>query len=705
MATLQKLRNTGPLLIIFVGIALLAFVIGDALRIFQSPQGAQAVGSVNGKEISAADYQQKFEEYSNIVRFMRGGATMNEQEQQQLKDEVWNTYLTEQIINKEAEAIGLTVTAAELQAIVAKGEAPILRQSPFRNEQGNFDIDGLNMFLAQYEDNKDNPDYQVIYEYWKFVEKTLMQNALTEKYQALIANSFISNPVVAEYVYNTNNATYDVEIKAYPYSAIADSLVKVADNDIKKAYEEEKAIYKQYAEGRDIKYVSFRITPSTEDRNALKNEVQEYTDSLATSEDYATIVRLSNSNVPYTKIAWAKDIYPEEIQVRLDSVKENEVVGPIYNLSDDSYTSFKLLGQETIADSVLYRTLAVLAETPEKTEALADSLLNVLENGADFKELAAKYGQTNSDSLWLTSAMYEGAALQAADETFISTLLNGVKGKYGITSIDNMPNKVIYQVIDTKNPETKYHVAVVKRTSEFSSETYNDAYNKFSQFVATCKTVDELEKNAEEYGYRVMTQNNLFNSAYNIANITDTRDAIRWIFNEAEVGEVSPLYPCGNNDNLLVVALTRVNEKGYMPLDRLSPMLRTKVIKEKKAEKIMAELNGKSFDELANNASIKSDAVKRITFSAPAYISATASSEPAICAAVVKLQPGEVSAPIKGEGGVYVLKLTAKNTKSGEFNATTEQSTLKTQAQRNAARFMSDLFEKADVEDNRYLYF
>lgn len=705
MATLQKLRNTGPLLIIGVGLALLAFVIGDALRIFQSPQGAQAVGSVNGKEISAADYQQKFEEYSNIVRFMRGGATMNEQEQQQLKDEVWNTYLTEQIINKEAEAIGLTVTAAELQAIVAKGEAPILRQSPFRNEQGNFDIDGLNMFLAQYEDNKDNPDYQVIYEYWKFVEKTLMQNALTEKYQALIANSFISNPVVAEYVYNTNNATYDVEIKAYPYSAIADSLVKVADNDIKNAYEEEKAIYKQYAEGRDIKYVSFRITPSTEDRNALKNEIQEYTDSLATSEDYATIVRLSNSNVPYTKIAWAKDIYPEEIQVRLDSVKENEVVGPIYNLSDDSYTSFKLLGQETIADSVLYRTLVVQAETPEKTEALADSLFKVLENGADFKELAAKYGQTNSDSLWLTSAMYEGAALQAADETFISTLLNGVKGKYGIMSIDNMPNKVIYQVIDTKNPETKFHVAVVKRTSEFSSETYNDAYNKFSQFVATCKTVDELEKNAEEYGYRVMTQNNLFNSAYNIANITDTRDAIRWIFNEAEVGEVSPLYPCGNNDNLLVVALTRVNEKGYMPLDRLSPMLRTKVIKDKKAEKIMAELNGKNFDELANNASIKSDAVKRISFSAPAYISATASSEPAICAAVVKLQPGEVSAPIKGEGGVYVLKLTAKNAKSGEFNATTEQSTLKTQAQRNAARFMSDLFEKADVEDNRYLYF
>ena len=130
MATLQKLRNAGPLLVIFVGVALLAFVAGDALRIFQSPQGSQPVGSVNGEEISAADYQNMYEEYSNVVQLMRGGNTLSETEQNQIKDEVWGTYLSHKIIAAEAEKIGLTVTPAELKAIVAEGTHPLLLQSP-----------------------------------------------------------------------------------------------------------------------------------------------------------------------------------------------------------------------------------------------------------------------------------------------------------------------------------------------------------------------------------------------------------------------------------------------------------------------------------------------------------------------------------------------------------------------------------------------
>lgn len=714
MATLQKLRNAGPLLLIFVGLALLAFIAGDALRMFQSPQGSQTVGSINGKEVSAADYQKMYEEYSNVTQFMRGGNPLSEAEQNQLKDEVWNRYIEIQVIGAEAEKLGLTVTDAEVLDVVTKGNHWLLRQTPFNNN-GAFDVEILNGFLAQYEQSKDDAAFiqqmQPIYEYWKFTEKSIKESLLVEKYQALVANSFITNPIVAESNFNASNTTYDIEFKAFPYSAIADSTVKVENSDIKRIYEQDKENFKLTREERNFKYVSVKVTPSTADRAELRSELTAYGDSLKSENaDYATIVRLSGSSVPYAILGWAKDAYPEEVQLRIDSIKENEVVGPIYSQSDDSYTVFKLLNKESVADSVLYRQLVITSDSEERTLHITDSLLKVLESPkANFKEIAAKYEQANNDSLWLTSAMYEKTAISNVDAEYVKSILNGKKGDYKVFAFDNTPNvRFIYQVIDTKNPETKYNAVVIKRKAEFSKETYDKAYNEFSEFVANCKTTEDIEKNAEKYGYRVMTSSRpIFNSAHNVANIAGTREAIRWIFSKAELNEVSPLYECGNNDNLLVVTVTDINEKGYrsMESESLRPILTNKATKEKKAEKILAQIKGKKFEELSNMPNVKSDVAKRITFDTPAYIGATSSNEPAICAAVTKLQPGEVSEPIKGEGAVYVVKLTAKNKKATTFNATVEQATLKMQAQNNVRVFMYDLTENAEIEDERYLLF
>lgn len=708
MATLQKLRNAGPLLVIFVGIALLAFVAGDALRIFQSPQGSQAVGEVNGEEISAVEYQEMFESHATAYKttssLMGNNLQLSEMQMNRLKDDVWNNHVNYQIIKKEADKIGLTVTDEEITDIVTKGVHPIFREFPifFDFNENKLNADALKAFLAEYESNKEHIEYvqqaQPIYDLWKFIENNLRQSRLVEKYNSLITNSIISNPVVAENTYNSNNVTYDVELKAYPYSAIADSTVKVKDSDIEKIYNEEKETHKSPNEFRNAKYVSYQITPSPEDRNALRKEMTEYADTLkAGNTEYANIARLSNSDVVYSELAWAKDIYPEEVQLRIDSVKTNEVVGPIYNQSDDSYTVFKYIDKKTVADSVLYRCLTV-------NENIADSLITELKKGASFKEMLAKYTQ-GQDSAWLTSAMYEGMPVIGDNEKFVTGLINGKKGEYASMQLTNAPARIIYQVIDTKNPETKYNAIVIKRTSEFSQATYDEAYNKFSQFVASCKTEEDLEKNAEEYGYRILPANRIANTAYNIANIADTRNAVRWLFSEAEVGQVSPLYECGNNDNLLVLALTKVTEKGYAPLKDVKLRLERKAKENKKAEKIISELNGKSFEEIANISGVKSDAVKRISFDTPAHIKITSASEPAISAAVTKLNIGEVSAPIKGNNAVYVVKLTAKNNKPGEFNAENQQKELKAQALRSLSNYALGLYEKANVVDNRYLYF
>ena len=707
MATLQKLRNMGPLLVIFVGLALFAFIAGDAWRLFQSHTVDQNVGSVNGEKLSAMDFQKMYEEYTNAVKFARGTNALTEDEMNQVKDEVWSTYISNRVLSAEAEKAGLTVTATELQAIVDAGSDPLLAQTPFRNEKGIFDKDILNNFLTQYENNKENPEfleqYKPVYDYWKFIEKTIMLNALTSKYQALVQNSFIGNPIVAKSNYEANSNTYDIEVVAYPYSAVKGDDCVATESEIEKLYNQKKENYKQPYESRSIKYASYRVTPSPADREELRAELNEFADSLkADNTDYASIVRLASSEVAYSDQPWQKSAFPEEVQARLDSVAVNSVVGPIYSQSDDSYTVFKLLSKSTLPDSVKYDMLVVSAENIEKTNALADSLLTALKGGANFAEISKKYNQENNEGMWFTSAQHEGMPI--ASNSLIDKLVEGKKCGYETISLDNSNSKAIVRITESKNPVEKYHAVVIKRANEFSKDTYNEAYNKFSQFVASCKDAAEMEEKADEFGFRVMTQNNIHTGTHKIANISGTRDALRWIF-EATEGDISPLYECGENDYLLVAAVTAVNEKGYTPLENLRHMLGYEIANDKKADKIMAEIKGKTMEQIKGMENVKSCETKRISFSAPAYISATASNEPAISAIAGKLNVGQESAPIKGNNGVYVIKLVAKNAKGGEFNAKSEEDAIKAMGARDSYRMLGELIQNADVEDNRYRFF
>ena len=707
MATLQKLRSMGPLLVIFVGLALFAFIAGDAWRLFQSHTVDQNVGSVNGDKLSAMDFQKMYEEYTNAVKFARGTNALTEDEMNQVKDEVWSTYISNRVLSAEAEKAGLTVTATELQAIVDAGSDPLLAQTPFRNEKGIFDKDILNNFLTQYENNKENPEfleqYKPVYDYWKFIEKTIMLNALTSKYQALVQNSFIGNPIVAKSNYEANSNTYDIEVVAYPYSAVKGDDCVATESEIEKLYNQKKENYKQPYESRSIKYASYRVTPSPADREELRAELNEFADSLkADNTDYASIVRLASSEVAYSDQPWQKSAFPEEVQARLDSVAVNSVVGPIYSQSDDSYTVFKLLSKSTLPDSVKYDMLVVSAENIEKTNALADSLLTALKGGANFAEISKKYNQENNEGMWFTSAQHEGMPI--ASNSLIDKLVEGKKCGYETISLDNSNSKAIVRITESKNPVEKYHAVVIKRANEFSKDTYNEAYNKFSQFVASCKDAAEMEEKADEFGFRVMTQNNIHTGTHKIANISGTRDALRWIFEAAE-GDISPLYECGENDYLLVAAITAVNEKGYTPLENLRHMLGYEIANDKKADKIMAEIKGKTMEQIKGMENVKSCETKRISFSAPAYISATASNEPAISAIAGKLNVGQESAPIKGNNGVYVIKLIAKSAKGGEFNAKSEEDAIKAMGARDSYRMLGELIQNADVEDNRYRFF
>lgn len=712
MATLQKIRSKGPLLVIVIGLALFAFIAGDAWKVLQPHQGKQDVGEVNGEVLSAQDYQKMVDELSEVIKLTNGLNSLTEDQLNNVKDQVWQSYVNNKLIAEQAKKLGLKVTDAEIQAIIDQGTHPLLMQTPFRNPQtGMFDKDMLKKFLVDYAnmDASKMPAqyveyYQKMGAFWKFVEKTLTESTLAQKYQNLVTKSLISNPVSAEDAFKSRTEQSDLLLAGVPYSSISDSTIQVSDSEIKDRYNEKKEQFKQLVETRDIRYIDVKVVPSDADRKAVEKEVTEYSNQLAkTDSDFGTFIRSTGSSVNYSDVPVNKTVFPADVAARLDSTGVNEVYGPYYNQTDDSYNAFKVLAKVSSPDSIQFRQIQVYADTEEKTKTLADSIYNALKGGADFAAIAKIYGQTGEAS-WVNSQSWEGAELDADNSKFINALLNQPVNE--LTNLNVGQANLILQVMNKKGMQTKYKVAVVKRPVEFSKETYNAAYNKFSQFVAQNTTIDSMVKNAEESGYTLTPRTDLSSAEHYVGGVRSTRETLKWIF-AAKPGEVSPLYECGENDHLMVVALDKIHEAGYRDLNSVAEMLKNEIRRDKKADQIMADM--KKYNSIAQVKGMKdavSDSVKHVTFSAPAYISVTRASEPVIGAVAAKTAVNKVSAPIKGNAGVYMIQVYAKDKGTEKFDAKQEEATLNNMAVRIVgSQLINDLYQKAKVEDKRYLFF
>ena len=711
MATLQTIRSKGPLLVIVIGIALFAFIAGDAWKIFQPHQGRQDIGEINGEKISAQDYQKLVDEYTEVIKLTNGLASLNETQLASVKDQVWQSYVNNKLIAEQAEKLGLTVTDAEIQAIIDEGTHPLLMNTPFRNPQtGAFDKDMLKKFLVDYSNlsTSQMPSqyveyYQTMGNFWNFVEKTLRQSALAEKYQNLISKSLIANPTSAEDAFKARTEQSDLLMAAVPYSAINDSLVKISDDEIRSLYNERKEQFKQLAETRDIRFVDIQVLPSDADRKAVLDEVTEYSEQLNnTTADYAAFIRSTGSSVSYSDIPVNKSVLPSDVVARLDSIGMNEVFGPYYSQADDSYNAFKIIAKVNAPDSIQFRQIQVYADTEEKTKTLTDSIYDALKGGANLEEIAKVYGQTG-ESTWVSANTWEGSQLNSENEEFIKTLLSQPVKEIAKLNIGQA--NIILQVMNKKSMQDKYKVAVIKRNVEFSNDTYNEAYNKFSQFVAQSNSIEELEKNAEEYGYTVIPRSDFSSAEHYVGGVPSTKEVIRWIFGAKE-GAVSPLFECGNNDHIMVAALDRINPVGYRNINSVADMLRAEIRRDKKAEMIMADMKScTSIDQAKAVKNAVSDTVKHVTFSAPAYISLTRGSEPVIGAVASKTAVNATSSPVKGNAGVYMVQVLSKENGKETFDVKSEESTLSNMYYRFATQFINDLYQKSKVVDNRYLYF
>ena len=266
---------------------------------------------------------------------------------------------------------------------------------------------------------------------------------------------------------------------------------------------------------------------------------------------------------------------------------------------------------------------------------------------------------------------------------------------------------IIVQVVDRKNMINKYTAAVIKKTIDFSKDTYNSAYNKFSSYVSANRTIEDLEKNAQKNGYRVQEMKDVTTSQHYLAGIHSTRDALKWLF-EAKEGEISPMYECGDNNHLLVVMLDKIHPIGNRSIndEQVKELVKSEAIKDKKAAQLIAKLEGvKDINGAKAKGATVTD-VNQVTFAAPVFVPSASVSEPALSGAIAATPKGKFSAqPVKGNGGVYVFLVNNKTNRPGKLDTKAMEQRLRQKAMQYAGGFNNELYLKAKVVDNRYLFF
>lgn len=719
MTALGKIRSKGILLIIIIGLGLFAFIAEEAFRSCNGIKGqnSQQIGEVLGEKIYVQDFQKLLEEYQDAMKLTMRTDNLSEDQLNQLKDQVWQQLVSERVMKEDCKKLGLTVTEDELQNVLNDGTNQLLTQTPFVNQQtGRFDVSILKQFIDAYRKAEASNNSQQLdqmrpaYNYWLFVEKNLRTQLLAQKYQSLLANCVLSNKVEAKMAFNEENEEAQIQLASIAYNTIKDADIKVTDEELKAKYEELKPAFRQQQETRDVKMVDVQVKASATDRAQLQKDMAGYQKQLAAAADPTQVVSKSGSMIQYIGLPVSGKAFQQypDIASKIDSMAVG-TTGVVENTKDNTYNIVRILSRTELPDSVEFRQIQVGGKTLEAARASADSIQKALAAGGDFQAIAKRYGQ-DSTTTWFTGAMYEQASTMSQDNrAYIEALLNGAVGS--TQNIELTQGNVVIQVLNRKAMKSKAVAAVIKKEIRFSDNTYSKAYNRFSQFVTQSQaSLADLQKHATKFGYTVQDLNDFATSSHTVGNVggSSIRDAIKWIF-EAKEGQVSQLFEAGKeNDHLLVLCMTKIHPQGYRPWDdaQVKEILKREVIRDKKAEMIMAKLKGVNSIAAAQAKGAKVSTVNQITFAAPAFIQATGAAEPALSGAVAATAQGKFcSAPVKGNAGVYVFQVVKKQMRPAKYNEEQQIQMCRQRAMQYMGNFMQDLVFGAGVVDNRYLFF
>jgi peptidyl-prolyl cis-trans isomerase D len=703
MALIKKIRQRTGLAIGVIAVGLIFFLVGgDILSPNSTLLGGKSndVGEIAGESISYEEYIQKIEETKFSFQ-QNTGRTPSEAEMNSIREQAWRALIVERVFESQYEALGLTVSDAELVDLVqGKNIIAELRQQLTNPQTGEFDRTQLVSFLQSLD--AAGPEQRA---YWAQQERMFANARLRIKYDNLLSTSEYANSKEGKLEHKMTNSIADVDHLFIPFYAISDSLVQVSDSELKDYISKNPDKFK-VSNAIDLDYVSFDLNPSGEDSAAVISEIRKLTEELrSSSNDSLFVVRNSEGLQPFSAFG-PGDVLPNTLTSNVDEFVEGETYGPFLT-NRSSYVSHKITSKfdgtpRMRASHILFGAQDLEGDAKEQVRQTAQGVLKEIQEGLNFAAAAAQYGQDGTaqrggDLGWFAKADFVEEFANVSFAVKSTGLINRlVETEYGFH---------IISVTDLPQTET-YKIATIELELGPSDATRNDVFRKADFFAANAGNAKEFVANAEKEGYRIIQANNVDAFERNLNNLQNAREVIRWAFNDASVGKVSQVFELDNT--YIVATLKNKYEEGTASLDQVRQQVLTQVRNDKKAEMIQEKIKDKaSLEEMQalfeDVASLDNSADLRLNASVLPGVGFA----PKAIGAVFGLQnPGDISMPIHEDVGIIVLKLNSLTPSSdiADYNSYQRQLTLNA-SQRTSYMIMMALEDLANVKDYRYKFF
>ncbi len=706
MSVLQTLRErAGALLAIVVGASLLLFVVGD---FFGNGRGQRIrakkyyeLADIGGEQVSYQEFDQRIQNLIEIYK-LSGTTNITEELSESLREQIWQQMLEEKVLGSEIAKLGIGVSDEEVNSLVLGSDPhPIVRQLFTNQQTGEFDQSFLVNFLK-------TTDYDPqANKYWMFFEDEIVKTKINSKLNNLIAKGLYVTSKQAEFEHMVNSNIVDFSFVMKPFSAVPDSSVTVTAADIEKYYNKHKEDFKQTA-SRDMEYVEFEVIPSNEDIAKDRNDILTLKDEFAKSETPVQYINL-NSDVRDPGLYQKLDDIPDSLKAFVSSENTSEVYGPYEQ--DNSFRIARLIDVQSRPDSVHVRHILISPgqnETLDDVKVRADSIMNLIKTGSDFGVIAS-VASTDPGSAQL------GGDLGWFQEGMMVTPFNDAcfEGKKGdLTMVQTTYGYHIIEILDQSRRVKKYQVGVIVRNIVPSSSTYQNVYSEASRFAGMNNTYEKFNQAVADEGINKRVVTDITPDQKEIAGLESPRQLVMSLF-EAEEGHIildrseQAVFELG--DKFVIAYCTGVVKDGYAPVEDVENDIRFAVMKEKKGEKLVAEMGASvsglsTIEDIASRLGLSVMEATNITFNS--FSIPGAGIEPAVISAAAGSATSTITHPIEGNNGVFILAI--NDVRENTQNQTTDliKSRLaSTYEMRSSYEAFQALQKDMNIVDLRYKFY
>lgn len=694
-----------------IGLALLAFILGDFLNSGPSAFSRKrlVVAEIDGKSINYMDYNTKIEELAEFYRSNYQMTSLDQETMENIREEVWRTTVQDIILGTRFDDLGINVSAEELKTMllgdsISTGGTNIIMDEPHpmvRRMFTNPETGEFNRFqMMNYFNAISNEMYKDERIRWIYVENQIVDERKSQKYFNMVQKGMEPNSIDARNYALESSSTASFDYVSVNFNTISDDEISVSENELRDYYDDHKNEYRQTA-SRSIEYVIFSIEPSAEDDRNAKEFISQSEVPFTRSENPISFVN-SNSDIPYQDVNYSREDLPDPWADSIFNAEPGYVAGPYYQ--EDTYKLARLMEFVEVPDSVRARHILIslsVQRDEERAKTIADSLLMLIRNGADFNTLARDFSADQSNSQiggdlgWFS----EGTMVKPFNDFSFSAEtgdLGVVKTNYG------------YHVIKIENQSPrvkKAKLAIVERQVVPSDATYQDIYSTAVAFRSEATDLKSFRNQCAEQGISPRIATDFQKTVKELPGLENSREIIRWSF-EKDEGAVSQIFDL--TDKYLVAALTDVKEKGFADFESVKTEIEINVSKQKKLEKVLENTRSTVADltdisDVADALNASTQQAEKVRLSNP-YVDPVGL-EPVVAATAFEMEIGEMSDPFIGENAVFVIQLRDKEVPEEPDIASAEFRLKYMMQSRVMYQGYEALRKKADIEDNRINFY